>query len=359
MGEGQSKKQAADAARTQMELKEAQRRLREQAAESERKQREQAAESERKKREQAEVEKQKAAEKKKEMETLLDEPWRMNKRNGWNYEEVLAMREEIAGYVIPDKSGIENFNVLLLGTPTSGKTSLRNTVGSAFEDKVLKLALAGEAGASMTKMLKCYPIRAKTEGTTSTVRSKMDVGINLWDTKGLDDDLHTDTICKIIDGKVQHNTNLENNLEDVVTRTESEIGIKDKMHCILFIVNGLKCVSLGEGDNLLKKIKEITAEAEERGLPTLLVLTHVDRCCQHVGKDTNTVFKSPRIRDLVERDAVSVTGFPANKIHPIRNYTKELIKDPAIDFLSLLLMTQVMECCDEYCEYLAYNLQHY
>ena len=54
----------------------------------------------------------------------------------------------------------------------------------------------------------------------------------------------------------------------------------------------------------------------------------------------------------VEKDAVDATGFPANKIHPIRNYSTEVIKETSIDFLSLLLMTQVMECCEEYCHHL-------
>jgi len=84
----------------------------------------------------------------------------------------------------------------------------------------------------------------------------------------------------------------------------------------------------------------------------MLVLTHVDKVCQHVSKETSTVFKSPQIRNLVEKDAVDATGFPAYKTHPIRNYSTEGIKETSIDFLSLLLMTQVMECCEEYFHYL-------
>jgi len=91
----------------------------------------------------------------------------------------------------------------------------------------------------------------------------------------------------------------------------------------------------------------------------MLVLTHVDKVCQHVSKETSTVFRSPQIYNLVEKDAVDATSFPANKIHPIRNYSTEVIKDTSIDFLSLLLMTQVMECCEEYCQYLKELLEDY
>jgi len=329
MGNDQSRELLAKSERNQRELNEAQRKLKEQA------------ESERKK----------AAEEKKKAEALLDEPWRTNKKNGWNDEEVSAMREEVANFDIPEDSGVEHFNVLLLGTPSSGKTSLRNTVGSAFVDKILKLAFAGQAEKSLTKILKSYPIRAKTEGCKKTL------SIKFWDTMGLDESLHTKTICKILDGKVPHGTKLEGNLEDVVTRSQSEIGMKHKIHCILFVVNATKLAALG--DTLKDKIREITTEAEERGLPLMLVLTHVDKICPHVSKDTSTVFKSPRIRNLVEKDAVEATSVPPYKIHPIRNYFTQGIKDTAIDFLSLLLMTQVLECCEEYCNYLEDSKEDY
>jgi len=274
--------------------------------------------------------------------------------SGWNDEEVSAMRREVAGFGIPEGSGVEHFNILLLGTPSSGKTSLSNTVGSAFVDKILKLAHSGGGGqvdTSLTKILKFHQIRAMTEG------SKKKIGVKFWDTMGLDESLHTNTICKIMDGKVPHGTKLAGNLEDVVTRSESEIGIKHKMHCILFVVNATKMTALG--DDLKKKILEITTHCEERGLPSMVVLTHVDRICQLVSKDTSTVFKSPRIRELVEKDALEATSFPAYKIHPIRNYSSETIKDKAIDFLTLLLMTQVMECCEEYCDYLEDSKEDY
>jgi len=266
--------------------------------------------------------------------------------NGWTDEEVSVMQSKVAGFEISKASGIEHFNILLLGTPLSGKTSLRATVGSAFDDKVLKLGhSAGPVGASsVTKILRSYPVHKKTEDGYEKA------GIKFWDTMGLDDNLHSETICKILDGKVPHETKLEGDLEEAKLRSESEIEIKHKMHCILFVVNATKLAALA--DDLHGQIREITAEAEERGLPAMLVLTHVDKVCQHVSKETSTVFKSPQIRNLVEKDAPDVTGFPAFKIHPIRNYSTQGMKETSIDFLSLLLMTQVMECCEEYCHYL-------
>ena len=97
------------------------------------------------------------------------EPWRTNKKNGWTGEasrsilviilsilmqEVSAMKNEVADFAIPEDSGVEHFNILLLGTSSSGKTSLCNTVGSAFVDKILKLASSGQSETSLTKIVK-------------------------------------------------------------------------------------------------------------------------------------------------------------------------------------------------------------
>jgi len=297
-----------------------------------------------------EAEKKRKADEEKKARALLDEPWRINKKNGWNDEEVSVMQDEVASSEIPPDSGIEHFNILLLGTPSSGKTSLINTVKSAFGDKLFKSGFAGQADKSVTKILRHYPIRAKNQG------GKSKIGIKFWDTMGLDDNLHTKTIFKILEGKVPNNTKLEGNLVDVVLRAESDIENKHKMHCILFVANAEKMAALG--DTLLKKVREITIEAEERGLPSMLVLTHVDKICEHVSNNTETVFRSPQIRNLVE-NAQKHSSFPAYKVHPIRNYVKEGIKNTAIDFLTLLLMTQVMECCEEYCDYLEDSKEDY
>merc|ERR1719228_766371 len=124
------------------------------------------------------------------------------------------MQNEVAGFAIPQDSGVEHFNILLLGPPAAGKSSLCNTVASAFSNKLDKLASSGDGETSLTKMLKSYPIRHKTDGNNTKL------GIKFWDTMGMDDNLKMKTLCKIMDGKVKNYTKLDGNLEDVETRSE-------------------------------------------------------------------------------------------------------------------------------------------
>jgi len=279
---------------------------------------------------------------KKKKEALLDKPWRMNKKNGWKLEEVTEMRNDIIDFKIRENSEIEHFNVLILGTPSSGKTALRNTIGSVFSEDILRLAYAGHEETSLTKKLTAYPVRNNVDGKNKKIP------IKFWDTMGLDDHLPTDNICKILDGLVKNGTLLEGNLDGGQTRSDSET--KHKMHCILFVVNATK-LALLKGTQEMLKIKDIIQEANKRGLPSLLVLTHVDKICAHMEADTAAVFKSLKIRTLIETAEV-ITSFPKYKIHPIRNYTDQGDKVTAIDFLTLLLLKQVTGCCREYCDFL-------
>jgi len=256
------------------------------------------------------------------------------------------MRAKIVEYRIDEDSQIEHFNVLLLGTPSSGKTSLRNTIGSAFSDNILKLAFAGQDDSSLTKKLTSYPVRYKKDGKNEVLKLKF------WDTMGLETKLTLETICKIIDGEVESGTPLEGPLE----KGRSSPEAKHKMHCILFVINATKLTALEE--TWKRMIDGIKEKANIRGVPSMVVLTHVDKMCPQVAANTRAVFMSEKIRKLIEEAAI-ITTFTENKIHPIRNYSKEVIQTTSIDFLTLLLVQNVLECCDEYCDKLVDDEEKY
>jgi len=287
-------------------------------------------------------------------EAPLPTPWRTNKYNKWTDEEVRAMRKEITEYQFPATSEeLNHFNILLLGTPNSGKTSLRNTVASVFSEDIKTLAATGtESLSSITKRLQNFQLRNEF-ASDGDQKLKM----KFWDTMGLDDGLPTENIFKIIDGQVKNKTLLEGNLEGGL-RNESEVEIKHKMHCILFVVNPTKLATFDPKEKTMTKITEIMAGAQKRGIPYKLVLTHADKMCPHVDEDLRLVFKSPRIKTLIDT-AAGITTVSALNIHPIRNYSKEGDKVMAIDFLTLNLVRKIFEVCKEYCQKLEDDKEDY
>jgi len=281
---------------------------------------------------------------------LLSKPWRTNKKNAWTEAEVESMRDEIAGadHILKNYSEIEHFNVLLLGTPSSGKTALRNTVGSAFSDDILKLAFAGQSSKSLTKTLRAYPVRNQINSNDEKLN------IKFWDTMGIDEHVSI-LVDHILDGRLQNGTRLDKATEN--QRAETETEIKHKMHCILFVINATK-LSLLEDSDEMNMISEIVEKANSREVPSMLVLTHVDQICEHVDADTKTVFRSPQIKALIDK-AADITGFAPLKIQPIRNYHKEGGKVTEIDFLTLLLLKNVTECCKEHVQALMDAQENY
>jgi len=287
---------------------------------------------------------QEEAKRKQEKEALLEKPWRTYKKNKWTDQELSEMRKEIASYTIPESSGIEHFNVLILGTPQAGKTSFRNTVGSAFAENIKRAPFAGSDGKSLTKKLTGYTVRMTTADEKDTK-----LKIKFWDTMGYDKDLNNEKIYQIVDGKLKNGAELVGELHKEDIREDSEIERKHKMHCILFFAKGTN-VKLQHEENW-EKLKDFRDHAMKRGIPCLVVCTHIDKVCQHVREDVSTVFRSPLVKELV--DVVSAkSSFDPMNIHPQKNYNIEVEKVTSIDFLTLLLIKQVMECCKEYCDQL-------
>jgi predicted GTPase len=67
------------------------------------------------------------------------------------------MKNEVMAYKCPESTKIKYFNTLLIGQISAGKSSIINTMVSAFneDDEVAKSAQAGAAGESLTKHVSC------------------------------------------------------------------------------------------------------------------------------------------------------------------------------------------------------------
>ena len=88
--------------------------------------------------------------------------------------------------------------------------------------------------------------------------------------------------------------------------------MKDKMHCLIFVVHAEKFAGLDE--KILGKLTKIRFAANKRGpsnenisfikfhylgIPCLVVCTAIDKVCKHVEKDTSKVYLSQNIQKMV------------------------------------------------------------
>lgn len=270
------------------------------------------------------------------MKELLEDPWRKIAKQGWNEDELLQLKNEVAANKFPES--INFFNILLVGQISAGKSSIINTIESAMnsDEQVTNKAVAGTAGQSksLTKQLRFYKIK--------------EAHVKFWDTMGLeveDEGLDIQKVCMIMDGKVKNDATLDGTLDPRSLRDAPEI--KDQMHCVIFAVHAEKFAALDE--NILGKLTKIRYATNQRDIPCLVVCTAVDLVCDHVEKDIRNVFYSRNIQKLFTMVSER-SGFPLNMIHPQRNYVKETQTELNIDFLTMLLFKQIVKVSKDFCE---------
>jgi len=186
-----------------------------------------------------------------------------------------------------------------------------------------------------------------------------EIKLRFFDTMGLeveqDEGINIDTIEKIMDGYVKPNTILENNLERAKMNGDlrKQPELKDKMHGLVFVINAEQFSLIDE--NVLKKLVKIRKAANERDIPSMIIMTAIDRVCEHVEKDTSKVFLSRNIEKMV--DIVSEkSGYPINMVNPQRNYVKDQVKVEGIDLLTLYHVRQLVWSVSDYYQQLADDL---
>merc|ERR1719483_1403647 len=94
---------------------------------------------------------------------------------------------------------------------------------------------------------------------------------------------------------------------------------------------------------------EVRRAANKRGMSPFVILTGIDKICEHVEKDTSKVFHSQNIQKMVKLVGEK-SGIAENKIFPMRNYYKETQKDPNIDFLTMMVLRQIVRFADGFVE---------
>jgi len=148
---------------------------------------------------------------------------------------------------------------------------------------------------------------------------------------------------------------LENNLERAKKNDDlrQQPELKDKMHGLIFVINSEQFSLIDE--NILKKFMKIRNAANDRDIPSMIIMTAIDRVCEHVEEDTSKVFLSESIEKMV--DTVSEkSGYPINMVNPQRNYVTEQVKVEGIDLLTVYHVRQLLWSVSDYCQKLADDL---
>uniref|UniRef100_H2ZMU3 Uncharacterized protein n=1 Tax=Ciona savignyi TaxID=51511 RepID=H2ZMU3_CIOSA len=84
-----------------------------------------------------------------------------------------------------------------------------------------------------------------------------------------------------------------------------------------------------------------------RGIPIIVLVTKIDKACEHTRGDVSLVYRSSTIQHLIAQ-ASNKIGIPVSHILPVKNYTHEIELDPWVDVLALSALQQMLRFTDNY-----------
>ncbi|XP_008296199.1 interferon-induced protein 44-like, partial [Stegastes partitus] len=113
------------------------------------------------------------------------------------------------------------------------------------------------------------------------------------------------------------------------------------------------CVCSGNAaeisDSVLEKMREIREAASDLGIPQLVVVTKLDEACPETEKNLQNIYKSKHVKKKMT-DLSSELGIPLNCILPVKNYSKEIRRDPDVDTLILNALKLILDFGSDYIE---------
>ncbi|XP_046713505.1 interferon-induced protein 44 isoform X2 [Silurus meridionalis] len=271
---------------------------------------------------------------------LLETPWRSV---NWTSESRGELMEKVESYK-PAGGAVSRARVLFLGPVGAGKSSFISSVQSIFSGRVLNRAMVGSSSASFTKKLQSFQIRQSGEIPLPMPLVLCDImGIGEGDSTGLS--LY-DALC-VIKGHVieGHQFSAEEPVRSDNTEFIKEPSLKDKIHCVVFVVDASKINSYAKG--LSSTFQQLREKISSLGVHQVALLTHVDEVCTQTSRDISQVYRSCQVQQLMVK-AGALLGMALSYIVPVRNYSSQLDLDDNMDILLLSAVDHILQYTDLY-----------
>ncbi|KAM9358293.1 interferon-induced protein 44 isoform 2-T2 [Symphorus nematophorus] len=270
---------------------------------------------------------------------LLESQWRDME---WTEEKKTSLLKTISSYG-PSCGEVTQARVLLLGPVSSGKSSFISSVQSVFNGRVTNRAMVGSSSTSFTKKLQSFNIRGQRKDDPN--------GLVLCDVMGLGDGemtgLSLHDILSIIKGHVPegHKFSPHQSVSSETVGYVKRPGLKDKIHCVAFVVNASKILSYPKG--LSTTFQQLREHISDLGVHQVALLTHIDQICPETAKDVGQVYKSRSVQEMMSK-AGALLGMSTSYIVPVKNYSSELDLDVNTDVLLLSAVDHILQYAELY-----------
>ncbi|XP_056021766.1 interferon-induced protein 44-like isoform X3 [Ostrea edulis] len=172
------------------------------------------------------------------------------------------------------------------------------------------------------------------------------------DCRGLEEDqsINSRDVEAILDGHVMDgyvfNQGTPINKDNSKFRKDPSIG--DRVHCVLFVVDGSNPPEITMSQNVEKQVKELQELMNGRKIPQLILLTKLDTMVT-VKEDLSKVFHSRSVLEMRDKVAMSF-GLPSYTVLPMQNLANSRTVSTEIKMLTLYNIRQILRAADDYLE---------
>ncbi|XP_051767458.1 interferon-induced protein 44 isoform X2 [Ctenopharyngodon idella] len=263
----------------------------------------------------------------------------------WSEEVKETLMESVRSFK-PASENVTEARILLIGPVGAGKSSFISSVQSVFSGRVINRAMVGSSSStSFTKKLRSFNIRGageKADEPTALVLCDV-MGVGEGESTGLT--LHD--ALSVIKGHAPegHQFSPEQPIGADTVGYVRKPNIKDKVHCVVFVVDGSKVGSYAKSFGTT--FQQLRDHISNLGVHQVALLTHVDQVCKATGSDITQVYKSQTIQQAMVKTG-ALLGMATSYIVPVKNYCSELDLDENTDILLLKAVDHILQYVNLY-----------
>eukprot|EP00105_Crassostrea_gigas_P002864 XP_011415537.1 PREDICTED: interferon-induced protein 44-like [Crassostrea gigas] len=261
----------------------------------------------------------------------------------WSPQTFQELKEFVANYKPFEEMKIPEVNILLIGPVGAGKSSFFNTINTIFKGEMSSRACTGSAEISLTQKFCKFRVRDPS--------TKKHLCFRICDTRGVEEgvSINGEDLGFLLDGNLPNNYTFQLDSEASTKRIGfvEEPTVKEKMHVVVFVLDGITLDVLSEG--VVSKLKDIKRKVVDGSIPHLVFLTKIDKLCKLVEKDVSKTFMSRFVEDAVN-NAAEIIALPRSQVLPVKNYEKETTLNTNINILALTALRKSLVFADDFLE---------
>jgi len=273
---------------------------------------------------------------------LAPSPWHCDRGN-FDRSEKETLKQKIIEFEVD-----EPISILLLGAHNAGKSSFINTIQSTFFGTFSnKAVVQSDQKEVITQVFSQFKIR-----TARKQKDGVNLKIKLFDTMGFmeTDGLQKQDAIKMLEGNVPKGfqTSTQHPIEE--SNAKLHKNGENTPHIVAIVVDAVDVKTLKTTKPVITTyLKDLIKKANLKRQGVVVLLTHIDKVCEHVAGDVANTFKSTDIKETIKGCSQEL-GVLQNCIFPIKNYESETSTQDAIDVLALNALYEMMLKGDEIIE---------